>query len=194
MELKFQYNKVTRQKFQAAIKARLRALPVLRAREALLRIEVKNRKKIIQELEKELADLKIPVYENLKLWSEFPDLVHVEKIEYEKKSIAGVPIILYSGVIFDVRWYSVFDEPKWFLEGVNTIKNILAKQIQLEVEHESLARLAIAGKKTTQKVNLYEKVQIPAYNQAILQIKRYLEDEENLSFAGQKIIKKRMSA
>jgi V/A-type H+-transporting ATPase subunit D len=46
-------------------------------------------------------------------------------------------------------------------------------------------------KKTTQKVNLYEKVQIPGYQEAIRKIKRYMEDEENLSKAGQKIVKTR---
>ena len=44
-------------------------------------------------------------------------------------------------------------------------------------------------KKTTQKVNLYEKVQIPGYEDAIRRIKRFLEDEENLSKSAQKIIK-----
>ena len=46
-----------------------------------------------------------------------------------------------------------------------------------------------ARKKTTQKVNLYEKVQIPGYEAAILKISRYLEDEENLSKSAQKIVK-----
>ena len=51
--------------------------------------------------------------------------------------------------------------------------------------------LDYARKKTTQKVNLYEKVQIPAYNEAISKIKRFLEDEENLSKAAQKIMKRK---
>ena len=46
-----------------------------------------------------------------------------------------------------------------------------------------------ARKKTTQKVNLFEKVQIPGYEDAILKIKRYLEDEENLSKSSQKIMR-----
>jgi len=41
--------------------------------------------------------------------------------------------------------------------------------------------LDYSRKKTTQKVNLYEKVQIPGYQEAIRKIKRYMEDEENLS-------------
>ena len=46
-------------------------------------------------------------------------------------------------------------------------------------------------KKTTQKVNLYEKVQIPGYQEAIRKIKRYMEDEENLSKAASNIVKSR---
>jgi V/A-type H+-transporting ATPase subunit D len=38
-------------------------------------------------------------------------------------------------------------------------------------------------------VNLFEKIQIPGYQEAILKIKRYLEDEENLSKSSQKIMR-----
>jgi V/A-type H+-transporting ATPase subunit D len=48
-----------------------------------------------------------------------------------------------------------------------------------------------ARKKTTQKVNLYEKVQIPGYEEAIRKIKRFLEDEENLEKSAQKIVKQK---
>ena len=51
--------------------------------------------------------------------------------------------------------------------------------------------LDYSRKKTTQKVNLYEKVQIPGYQEAIRKIKRYMEDEENLSKAASKIVKNR---
>ena len=51
-----------------------------------------------------------------------------------------------------------------------------------------------ARKKTTQKVNLYEKVQIPGYQEAIMKIKRFMEDEENLSKSSQKIIKTRLES
>jgi len=38
-------------------------------------------------------------------------------------------------------------------------------------------------------VNLYEKVQIPGFQDAIRKIKRFLEDEDNLSKSAQKIVK-----
>ena len=40
-----------------------------------------------------------------------------------------------------------------------------------------------------EKVNLFEKVQIPGYEDAIRKIKRFMEDEENLSKSSQKIVK-----
>ena len=46
-----------------------------------------------------------------------------------------------------------------------------------------------ARRKTTQKVNLFEKVQIPGFQEAIRKIKRFMEDEENLSKSSQKILK-----
>ncbi len=38
-------------------------------------------------------------------------------------------------------------------------------------------------------MNLFEKVQIPGYQEAIRKIKRFMEDEENLSKSSQKILK-----
>ncbi len=73
---------------------------------------------------------------------------------------------------------------------------ILKELARLGVESEFYRRkmelLERARKKTTQKVNLYEKVQIPGYQEAIRKIKRFLEDEENLSKSSQKIVKSRL--
>ena len=63
--------------------------------------------------------------------------------------------------------------------------------IESEVSEERRQILEFNRKKTTQKVNLYEKVQIPGYQEAIRKIKRYMEDEENLSKASSKIVKER---
>lgn len=61
--------------------------------------------------------------------------------------------------------------------------------IEYELFNRKMELLDFARRKTTQKVNLYEKVQIPGYEDAIRKIKRFLEDEENLSKSAQKIVK-----
>jgi V/A-type H+/Na+-transporting ATPase subunit D len=70
-------------------------------------------------------------------------------------------------------------------------KNVAAIAIEREVFLRKMELLDFARKKTTQKVNLYEKVQIPGFQDAIRKIKRFLEDQENLSKSAQKIVKDR---
>ena len=93
---------------------------------------------------------------------------------------------------FEIKEFSMFNNPKWFLDGIYIIKELAHTAIEQEVFHQKMQLLDHARKKTTQKVNLYEKVQIPGFEEAILKIKRYLEDEENLSKAAQKIVKNRL--
>ena len=87
--------------------------------------------------------------------------------------------------------YSLFLDPLWYFDGVTLLKELASLGIEREVWLERMRVLDYARKKTTQKVNLYEKVQIPGYSEAIRKIKRFLEDEENLSKSSQKIVKKR---
>ena len=76
----------------------------------------------------------------------------------------------------------------------NKIKELINLAIEREVFSRKMELLDYARKKTTQKVNLFEKVQIPGYEEAILKIKRFMEDEDNLSKSSQKIVKTRQEA
>jgi V/A-type H+-transporting ATPase subunit D len=94
-------------------------------------------------------------------------------------------------VIFEVKPYALFSEPQWYAQGVGILKDLAQIGIESEIYLEKKNLLDFARKKTTQKVNLYEKVQIPGYQEAIRKIKRFMEDEETLSKASQKIVKTR---
>ncbi|MDR1594445.1 MAG: V-type ATP synthase subunit D, partial [Prevotellaceae bacterium] len=92
---------------------------------------------------------------------------------------------------FDVGQYSLFGSPFWYVDGIQILKTLATTGIRYEFYVRKINLLDHARKKTTQKVNLYEKVQIPGYTEAIRKIKRFLEDEDNLSKSAQKIVKKR---
>ena len=94
-------------------------------------------------------------------------------------------------VDFKIQPYSHFNAPGWYLDGIFLLQELAHTAINKEFTDAKLNLLEQARKKTTQKVNLFEKVQIPGYEEAILKIKRYLEDEENLSKSSQKILKAR---
>ena len=53
-------------------------------------------------------------------------------------------------------------------DGIKILKTLAQLGIESEIFLEKMRLLDHARKKTTQKVNLYEKVQIPGYQEAIL--------------------------
>ncbi len=115
----------------------------------------------------------------------------VKDVKMGVKKIAGVRTPVFEDVIYELKEFSLFNSPQWFLDGIETLKNLVKIAIEREFYYRKMDLLNHARKKTTQKVNLYEKVQIPGYHDAIMKIKRFLEDEENLSKSAQKIVKTR---
>ena len=190
MAIKFQYNKTSRQQLEKQLNVRVRALPTLQSKETALRMEVKKAKNEMKLLEKELEE-KIHSYDKMVgLWTEFDaSLVSIKDVHLSRQKIAGVPVPSLDKVDFEVKPFSLFNQPKWFLDGIQTLETLAEISIKRDFYELRLTRLEFARKKTTQKVNLFEKVQIPGYQDAILKIKRYLEDEENLSKSSQKIMR-----
>jgi len=188
--IKFQYNKTSLQQLEKQLKVRVRTLPIIKNKESALRIEVKRCKAETVLLEERLEQ-EIQKYEAMfALWNEFdPSLIKVSDVHLGVRKIAGVRIPLLENVDFDIRPYSLFNAPKWYADGVHLLKELANTAIEREFTVAKLNLLEHARKKTTQKVNLFEKVQIPGYQDALRKIKRFMEDEENLSKSSQKILK-----
>ncbi len=192
MAIKFQYNKTSLNDLNKQLKIRTNALPTLKNKESALRLEVKRAKSTSDALmEKLSASLKS--YEYLAaLWNEFtPGLIAVRDVVLKTEKIAGVKTPALVEVLYDVNEFDIFRKPLWYTDGVEILQQLAQIGIESEIYLEKMRILDYTRKKTTQKVNLYEKVQIPGYQEAIRKIKRYMEDEENLSKASQKIVKTR---
>jgi V/A-type H+-transporting ATPase subunit D len=192
MAIKFQYNKMALQGLSKQLKMRQKALPVIKNKETALRIEVKRAKSRVKEMDSELIQ-KIDAYSiSPGIWNEFnTNLISVADIKISTKKIAGVKTPVLEGIVFNTEDFSLFDNPKWYAQGVSIVKELGEIVLEREFFNRKMELLSYARRKTTQKVNLYEKVQIPGYNDAIRKIKRFLEDEENLSKSSQKIVKTR---
>lgn len=195
MAIKFQYNKTSLQELNKQLKVRVRALPTIKNKESALRMEVKKAKDAAIALEHQIERSVIEHAAMSRMWNEFDlDLVHVEDVDLSVKKIAGVRIPILNEVKFRIGQYSFFNSPAWYPEGIAIIKNLAKIGIEREFHFRTMQLLDHARRKTTQKVNLYEKVQIPGYEEAIRKIKRFMEDEENLSKSAQKIVKTRQMA
>jgi V/A-type H+-transporting ATPase subunit D len=192
MAIKFQFNKTSLNDLGKQLKMRTRTLPTLKNKESALRLEVKKAKQRSDELLKELdSSLKSDEY-LAGLWNEFePNLISVKDVVLETVKVAGVRTPGLKEVIFEVTEFNLFAKPLWYTDGIKILKQLAQLGIESEVYTEKSRLLDYQRKKTTQKVNLYEKVQIPGYQEAIRKIKRFIEDEENLSKSSQKIVKTR---
>lgn len=189
MDLKYQFNKTSLQQLNRDLGIRLEALPTLHAKESALRAEVKRAKDAAKLLITEIKEALSSIEDMARLWVEFPQILKLKEVKVSMRNIAGVKVPCFEALSFEVERFSLFGRPPWFLNGIEILKGLAALRVQHKVVKEELEILEYARKKTTQKVNLYEKVQVPAFDEAIQKIKRFLEDEENLAKSSQKILK-----
>ena len=192
MAIKFQDNKTSLNNLNKQLKVRRNALPTLKNKESALRVEVKNAKAKSEQFDSELEKA-IRSYDYVApMWNEFDSgLISVKDVLLKSVKVAGIKTPAVEDIIFDIKEFDLFNKPMWYSDGVAILKQMATLGIESEVYREKMRILDYSRKKTTQKVNLYEKVQIPGYMEAIRKIKRYMEDEENLSKASQKIVKQR---
>lgn len=190
MAIKYQFNKTSLQQLEKNLKMRKRTLPIIKSKETALRLEVKKCKEEADALEKKLRS-QIAGYERMyALWGEFDtSLVSLGDVRLGEKKIAGVSVPVLLNIELTVRPFGLFSAPKWYFDGIRLLQGLAKTAVEREFVAAKLALLDHARKKTTQKVNLFEKVQIPGFEEAIRKIKRFMEDEENLSKSSQKILK-----
>lgn len=190
MAIKFQYNKTSLGEMRKKLQMRQRALPTIKSKESTLRLEVKKARDAAADAQERMEAL-LGRYEYMSaLWGEFdPGLLTVKGVDLRMSKIAGVNVPVLGAVDFEEKDYDLFSSPVWYADGIALLKEVAQAGIESEVYMRRMEVLDHARKKTTQKVNLYEKVQIPGYEAAILKIRRFLEDEENLSKSAQKIVK-----
>lgn len=192
MAIKFQYNKTSLTNLGKQLKVRQNALPTLKNKESALRTAVQAAKSESQRLEAELEKALAGYTGIAALWNEFdPGLIRITDVELRTVKVAGVRTPQLDKIHYEILPFNAFVKPAWFADGIRILQDLTRIGIESEVFEQKRRILEFNRKKTTQKVNLYEKVQIPGYQEAIRKIKRYMEDEENLSKAASKIVKTR---
>ena len=189
MPFKFHYNKTTIQQFKKQLGIRQRALPILKNKETALRQEEKKCGKELKELLKRKDELDEQLKSFQGFWSQLPDILALNDRAIYTRKIVGVKVPEIKDITFSIAEISWWKYPPWVPSAIHMLKKSITLDIELEVKSQQIDLLKSARKKTTQKVNLYEKVQIPEYESAIMKIKRFLEDKENISKAAQKIVK-----
>ena len=124
--IKFQYNKTSLQNLDKQLKMRVRALPTIKNKESALRSEVKKAKEVADEFNGKLDDMLNSIHSMLLLYDEYmPDILTVKDVDMSVKKIAGVRTPVLDKVEYEVKNFSLFNAPGWFLDGIQYVKEVV---------------------------------------------------------------------
>jgi V/A-type H+-transporting ATPase subunit D len=116
-------------------------------------------------------------------------LVRIHRVEIIEEDVLGVRLPALKSVEFDTTDYSLLATPFWIDDLVTCIKEVATYHIRLHVYRERVARMQSAVRRITQRVNLFDKVQIPNAKRNIARIQIFLSDVGRAAVVTSKIAK-----
>ena len=118
-------------------------------------------------------------------------LVTVKEIKTSHANIAGVEIPVFNGIETEVKPIDLWATPAWVDDAVAALTDVLALQCERAVLQRQRDLVAEELRTTSQRVNLFEKVKIPACRENIRVIKIAIGDEQTAAVTRGKIAKSR---
>ena len=118
-------------------------------------------------------------------------LVKVRGVHTGSANVAGVTIPTFESIETDVKEIDAWSTPAWVDNAVETTTRVLSLQWGRAIYAEQRRLVEEELQLTSQRVNLFEKVKIPACKEAIRVIKIALGDEQTAAVTRGKIAKGR---
>jgi len=107
-------------------------------------------------------------------------------------NIAGIDIPIFEKVDFKETSYDVIKTPLWVDYGVEAIKELAGLKAEYRIFEEQLGIVRQELRITAQRVNLFEKIKIPAARENIRRISIFLGDLQTASVITGKISKNKI--
>ena len=118
-------------------------------------------------------------------------LVSVKEIRRSTANIAGVEIPVFDGIDTEVKDIDLWETPAWVDDAVAALTQILSLRSERLILERQKALITEELRTTSQRVNLFEKVKIPACRENIRVIKIAIGDEQTAAVTRGKIAKSR---
>ena len=118
-------------------------------------------------------------------------LVKVKDVRVSEANIAGVKIPVFESIDTEVKEIDLFATPAWVDDAIKAVTSILSLRKERETLERQRDLITAELVTTSQRVNLFEKVKIPACKEAIRVIKIAIGDEQTASVTRGKIAKSR---
>jgi len=118
-------------------------------------------------------------------------LVGIDSVQLGEENVLGVRLPVLEKVNTRVRDYSLMAKPHWVDAVADRLVQFLELKIQIQAHVERVRLLDHAIRRTTQRVNLFDKVLIPGARRHIKRIQIFLADTERAAVVRSKIAKRR---
>jgi len=191
--MKIQLNKSFLQKQRTQLSLYQKVLPSLDLKRSKLIATLTKNRKIMKQKESSYQAFiiqtgrEIPMLANTKI--DHSNLIRIKALKIISENIVGVKLPLLDEILFEKISYPMLGKPAWSEMFIQRYK----KGISLSFEHSILKErnllLESALKKTTQRVNLFEKVLIPQAQENIKKIQIAMDDMQRTSVVRSKIAK-----
>jgi V/A-type H+-transporting ATPase subunit D len=180
-----------------ALKRYQRFLPMLQLKKQQLQIEIAAITARLEAVAREADALQAAADAWVALFSDgdLPaTLVTLEAVDTDKGNIAGVVIPLYRGIRTRRESLDLFATPAWHDDAQALVEARLALAAQARILAEQRRLITQELTTTSQRVNLFEKIKIPACRENIRVIRIHLGDEQTAGVARGKLAKRRGGA
>lgn len=188
-------NKGALQKQREQLRLYRRVLPSLDLRRRQLTTEAARVREELAQTEAELVRLSAGIAAQLPMLAnqdiEVSGLVQIESVHLGEENVVGVKLPLLTELRCTIRDYSLLAKPHWVDVLVDRLQDIAKLRLQMRVAAERVRLLDHAVRRTTQRVNLFDKILIPQAEQTIQRIQIVLGDAERAAIVRSKLAKVR---
>ncbi len=192
-KIKFTKNELKKQKDE--LKRFQRYLPTLTLKKQLLQMEIRQIEIKIEQKQAELEKLRQDLLNWIAVFGEeidLEELVTIQGVDLNSANIAGVEVPVLEKIKYDSTGYDLMVYPLWIDAGISKLKGISAADIELAILKKQAELLEAELVTTTQRVNLFEKVRIPATKENIRVINIFLGDQQTAAVVRGKMSKRKL--
>jgi len=163
-----------------SLKTFRRYLPTLKVKQQLLQKEWLRAKQQIDQCQQEIQTFWNATEPWVGCFAEsfdFEPWVQVKKIQKRAETIAGVEIFQLVKIEVVLKPYDLYTTPLWVDQGCVSVVELINLQVRLSLARDGETKIGQELLRTSQRINLFEKVKIPQAQEQIKQISVYLDDQ-----------------
>ena len=172
-----------------------RFLPTLQLKKQQLQGQVERVREEVRSLEKQERDL----WEELESWialfaedQDLESLLQIRKARIVEQNVVGLRIPGLEALDFEERSPDLFRSPPWVDDALDVLKKAVTQELHKRLLRRKLDLLQAELRKTSQRVNLFEKIKIPECRENIRIIQIALGDLQTMAVARAKLAKAKM--